>query len=485
VRERETVETRSPARSGGCIVTAAAGIALMAFGMAVALSPRLRARLFGGVAGHKVLLRVRSSPEGADVYIDDELAGTTPMETQVTPVPHRVRVVRRGFQPWHEQVDPVAQPEVEVSLPPLRLATLVVESEPEGAEVYLDEERRGLTPIEITDIEAGPHTVRVVRKPVYAPVLKRIELKEGERRRLAVRLESGLEELYLQRIKKNPAKLSNYTELLHLHVLNGDADKAAAVVGQAVSALKSGEPGSTELGQFFEEVRKLVRGQAGVVDAASRQKLLPALTTMLETLVTASPTGYKTYGRLVVLLIQADRFEDVYRVCEKTVSLPKGRGRVHYYVATVCLGIGDVSHAIRLLERAVELKPTFFSARLALGSAYQRAERLDDAMRQYTEAEKLTGNTSPYYQGRLQAEIARLLVARKDMHGAIERYRKAIALKAPTAYNCQWRLQFASLLVELGRKNEAIEQYKAIAKLAPTSEAGYAARRALRRLDER
>ena len=450
----------------------------------VALSPRVRARLFGGQAV-RVPLAILSTPEGAEVFIDDHFVGATPVHTRVAAQPHRVRVVRSGYQPWHEEVDPVSRPEIVTTLSRVKLARLIIDSEPDRADVFLNEERRGVTPLEIDGVEPGAHTVRIIKEPLYQPIAQRIELKDGETRRISVRLQSGLEEMYVERIKKQPAKLSNYTELLHLHVLNGAGDKAAGTVSQAMEAFKAAELPATEVGQFFDELRKLVKGQAGALSAPARDKLFAALSALLESLVLANPAEYTRYDPLVAILLQAERFEDINKVCEKTVESPAGKGMVHYYVATICLRVGETTQAVRLLERAVQLQPSLLTARLSLASAYHRAERLDEALREYTEAEKLAPQASPYYQGLLQAEMARLMVSRKDIAGAIARYKKAIEAKAPPAYSCQWRLQFAGLLIEQDRKTEATEQYREIVRFAPDSEAGYAASKALRRLGEK
>ncbi len=493
--DRDTVETRAPARAGArvlrrvIVLAVLGGIVVVAAG--AAFSPRLRERLLGGGAA-TVPLRLNSTPEGADAYVDDHLVGRTPVEVSVTPVPHRVRIVRRGFLPWHEQVDPLPTPAICPKLEQLRLATLIVESAPDRAEVHLDEERRGLTPVEIPGVEAGPHTLRVVKAPVYQPVTQRIDLKEGETRRIVVHLESGLEQLYEDRIKNAPGRLSNYTELLHVHILGGEVEKATGTLVRAVEAVKGVEVPPAELDQFIGELRRLFRGQGGALDAASRSKVLDAALDLLDKLVTAAPSEYTRYGDLVALLCQAGRFEDVYKVCEKTVAQATGRGLAHYYVATACSNVGETTSAIRLLERAVELQPTLFTARLSLGSAYHRAaqlddatrqKRLDDALRQFTEAEKLASQASAYYQGYLQAELARLMVSRKDIPAAFARYKRAIAAGAPPSYACQWRVAFAELLLEQGNQQEAIEQYKEVVRLAdPDSKVHGIARVQLRRL---
>ncbi len=492
LRSRDTVETPSPAHAAHREVLRAivclVALVLLVTAAAFALSPKLRARVLRPAAP-TLPLEVRSTPEGADVYVDDELAGQTPVRAQVAPGPHRVRVVRRGYKPHHEEVDPATRPEVAYALQRVQLATLMVECDPDGAVVFLDEERRGTAPLEIQGIEAGPHTLRVLKEPLFQPFTQHLDLKGGETRRIAVRLDSGLERLYEERIKENPAKLGNYTELLNVHIGNKEPSKAAATVARATEALQSAAATPTDLGQFYEEVRKVVGGRAGALDAASSGKLMAALAAALDKLVQAAPAEYPRYAPLVAFLAQADRFEEVYKVCEKTVQAASGRGLVHYYVATVCLGHGEAANAIRLLERAVALQPALYTAREALASAYHRADRYDDALRQYAEAEKALpagSSSSAYYQGAIEAGIARVLVSKKDMTGAIAHYKKAIAVKTSPAYLCQWRLQFAELLLEQGHKQEAAEQYKEIVRLAdPDSKAYSIARVQLRRMGEK
>jgi tetratricopeptide (TPR) repeat protein len=486
IHDRETVETPSPVRSRvgplvGILVSLA--LTLVVAGAAViAVSPGLTRRLFGS-RGRTVAVRVTSTPEGADVFLDDEPAGRTPTRADVSPGLHRVRLVRHGYTPWHGVVDAEQEPDVTRTLEPLRLATLIVDSDPDRADVVVDGYYRGTTPLELTDMEAGHHDVCITKEPMYQSVAKGVELAVGETRRLVVPLESGLEGLYLSCIGKEPAKLSNYTELLHHYVLQGNAEKAVSVVLKAVGALKSAEPNPTELAQFYNEIRKILKGQAGTIDAGGRQKIGDSLLGLFERLVLAAPTEYRRYEPVVQLLGQAGRLQDIVKVCEKTVENKDACGLVHYYVANVYLNWGEPTSAIPLLERSVQLRPSLLSARIALGSAYHRADRYDDAMKQYEAAEKLVTESSPYYQAELQTHIARLLVSRKDVNGAIARYKKAIEYKNPPTYTCLWRSQLAELLLENGRKAEAIEQYREIVKLAPESDASSGARKALRRLE--
>ena len=486
IRERDTVEVASPVQSRRRVlvrlITTLVSLAVLAAALALAISPELRSHLAMS-RSRLVTLEIASTPPGADVFIDEQSAGATPTQARVSAGPHTIRIVRHGYEAWHEVVDARTTRQIAHTLVPLELATLLVESEPDRATVLLDDEYQGSSPIELTNVEAGAHVVRVVKDPLFEPVVEHVELKGGETRRLVVRLQSGLENLYLSRIKKEPTKLSNYTELLHLHVINNEGEKAMADITRAVDAFKSLQASPTEVRQFYDEIRKMLKGQAGKVSPADREKLLGSVLILFERLVLAAPAEYETYEPLASLLAQAGRFDDIVKVCEKTVAVPEAKGLVHLYVAKMYLNWGEPTPAIQLLERTIALRPDLFTARLSLGSAYHRADRYDDAMRQYEAAEKLAGQSSPYYQGLLQTQIARLLVSRKDINGAVARYKKALGFEVSSTYTCQWRLQFAELLIEHERKQEAVEQYREIVKSAPETQYGYAARRALRRLE--
>jgi hypothetical protein len=77
-----------------------------------------------------------------------------------------------------------------------RVATtgsLVVDSRPDGASVTIDGRPSGRTPVTLTDVAPGRHTVRIER-PGYRAVTTTVDVKAGERARVAARLEGGSNE---------------------------------------------------------------------------------------------------------------------------------------------------------------------------------------------------------------------------------------------------------------------------------------------------
>lgn len=499
IKEHETVETKSPgqpeprpqprpSRAGLVLLLLLAALG----GAAVALYPyRHRLPFFAGP--RTVAVTITTTPEGADAFVDEKLIGRTPAQAELRPGPAAVRIVRSGYKTWRGEIDPAVSRSLALTLQPLEIGTIIVESQPDRAAVYLDDEHRGVTPIWINNVEAGPHTVRVTKEPVYQSVTQQVDLKAGETRRLSVQLASGIEELYRSRIKAQPAKLSNYTELIHLHIVAGETAKALSVVPLAVDALKAGQADQAEVRQFAEELSTLYRSGAGLTDA-TRKEIADGVATLFERLVlTASPEAQYYLPLVTFLAQQAKRYDEIARICDKSVEQGKSSGSIHLQIATLYLGWGEVKNAIPLLERAEKLSPTSYTTHYQLGSAFHRAERYGDALREYQAADKIatdalaakkTGadGASPYERGTLQIGMARTFDAKGEVDNAVAHYKDALKVEITPYYAAMWRYQFAEFLAEHNRKAEAIEQYKELLRLSPDTAYGTQARRALTRL---
>jgi hypothetical protein len=65
-----------------------------------------------------------------------------------------------------------------------------VESRPPGALVSIDGRPAGNTPVTLTTVAPGRHTVRI-EQPGYRTVTTTVDVKAAERARVAARLEGG------------------------------------------------------------------------------------------------------------------------------------------------------------------------------------------------------------------------------------------------------------------------------------------------------
>jgi formylglycine-generating enzyme required for sulfatase activity len=132
---------------------------------------------------------IKSEPAGAQVLVNGEARGVTPLTTQIMAGNHPVELRMEGFKPWTTDVqvkanEPMSLGPVKLGLPDGKLA---VRSEPSGASVSVAGVYRGQTPL---DLELRPdiqHTL-VLTRPGYEAATRQVALGAGENRTLSVPL---------------------------------------------------------------------------------------------------------------------------------------------------------------------------------------------------------------------------------------------------------------------------------------------------------
>lgn len=127
-------------------------------------------------------IKCSSTPTGAEVKVNGAARGQTPCTISGL-VPGRAVVVVSldGYQPHEETVDLRTGDEltVEAELKPLP-AGLELFSVPEGAILYVNNERRGKAPLNLENLSAGEYRIRA-ELPGFEPLARTVELKQGKR----------------------------------------------------------------------------------------------------------------------------------------------------------------------------------------------------------------------------------------------------------------------------------------------------------------
>ena len=128
-------------------------------------------------------LLISSKPEGASIAIDGAEVGSTPWAGEVKPGPHKVAIKLEGYTPDERSLVAHANREAEVSFALQHLpgpAQLSVESEPTGAELSIDGNVVGTTPLDAPiPLEAGEHQIEARRKG-YLGVAQRVVVEPGQ-----------------------------------------------------------------------------------------------------------------------------------------------------------------------------------------------------------------------------------------------------------------------------------------------------------------
>lgn len=140
----------------------------------------------------KTPVRIECDVDGADVYIDGDLVGTTPLprSVRVTPGERVVRVVKRGYADFYETIKiPRSRRTFTVTAGLIPVAgILLLESIPTGAGVTLDGVYLGDTPFD-GDINEGAQTLLLVL-PGYKNKELQIDVIGGETYELEIVLDA-------------------------------------------------------------------------------------------------------------------------------------------------------------------------------------------------------------------------------------------------------------------------------------------------------
>lgn len=136
-------------------------------------------------------LDINSTPEGADVYINDNLEGVTPFKGELQPGTYKIGIKKLpGYEEKTDVLDIKAGESYSknyilvaqtVSKEPstAQLANLEIKSIPDGADVYIDGKRQGITPFK-RRLSIGTHKIRIIKSPEYKEITDVVDVKDDK-----------------------------------------------------------------------------------------------------------------------------------------------------------------------------------------------------------------------------------------------------------------------------------------------------------------
>lgn len=151
-----------------------------------------------------------TAPAGAQLLVDGEAAGTTPLNTEILEGERRLLLKLPGYKAWQQTLTLEAGDKIE--LPPIQLekadGLVMLSSAPAGASVTLNGKYQGSTPLELALAPGQAYQVTLF-KDGFKPANKRFTVKSGEELKLTVPLSVQLGDID---IKSNHADALLYVD---------------------------------------------------------------------------------------------------------------------------------------------------------------------------------------------------------------------------------------------------------------------------------
>ena len=132
-------------------------------------------------------LQVDSSPSEAEVYIDGVKKGTTPLEINDLIIgKHFVEVRKENYAKWSKEINEEDEMDsggnktivFEANLSP-SVASITINSIPDGAKVIINGEEKGVTPFVMDNVEPGSYQILVI-KDGYVPYKEGFSIVKGD-----------------------------------------------------------------------------------------------------------------------------------------------------------------------------------------------------------------------------------------------------------------------------------------------------------------
>ncbi|MFH0939944.1 MAG: PEGA domain-containing protein [Planctomycetota bacterium] len=195
----------------------------------------------GTDAPRRVNLKVESQPTGASLLVNGRLAGATPLTlVGLEKGRYGLRFERNGCKSEIRYIDlSDSDAIIKEKLEALPMTTMNIKIEPKGAEVLLDGEFVGHTPLKDLHVPAGAYEL-LIRKTNYESYSKRIMIEPGAPAMFAgFELKDKILNMLTGNCKNEPQRLAHCLDLGHYLFLNDKMDEAVNVFAQGLEVMQT------------------------------------------------------------------------------------------------------------------------------------------------------------------------------------------------------------------------------------------------------
>ncbi|MCK5504940.1 MAG: PEGA domain-containing protein, partial [Thermodesulfovibrionia bacterium] len=171
-------------------------------------------------------LYIKSEPSGASLFLNDENAGHTPRSLEMLEAgKYKVRIVREGYFPWEDEAIVAGGSLIRLNAKMKTIyGSITFDSTPQDAEVYINGNYQGQTPLEVGKLEGGAYGVEIKRLG-YEPMSDAVQVKAGEITTISEKIieKADYKEFRLTREKRKKKQLWAWGSLITGGLLAGKA----------------------------------------------------------------------------------------------------------------------------------------------------------------------------------------------------------------------------------------------------------------------
>lgn len=151
-------------------------------------------------------LNVNSNPSGADVYIDNQYKGQSPVSISLNPGTYTLKLQKAGYETYNEQFNLSTTLTKNINLTPMvKNYDISFSSNPSGAKIYINNQYKGTTPKSLT-LEEGNYTARLSMNG-YEDYTENINLDRNISRNITL---TPIQQNYNLSVSSNPSGASIY-----------------------------------------------------------------------------------------------------------------------------------------------------------------------------------------------------------------------------------------------------------------------------------
>ena len=331
----------------------------------------------------RAVVSFASSPAGASVWLDGKFHGTTPVnDAKIEPGEHTLKIEKKDYTVHKATIELGAgrNPPVHVELKLVERGSLVVNSKPSGARVYLDSEDEGRTPRRFRNLDPGVYRLRL-SMPNYktwpGTGAREVVVEPGRTTTVDAELEAEKIGFHIAKLRKDPNNVSYHCELAHLYLLAHKVDRFLKSLGRAIEIstvlgtdTSRPEPYAARLASLVDKIYRNDHFDYARGDPAFVEKVRAGIDGLFVELAGKHPDSAALLQFIRTRYARARRQDRMLAVYLKLAEVRPTNATYLSYALAAIRRSGDYAKAQEILTRAAENAPNDYRRQLLLGHVY-------------------------------------------------------------------------------------------------------------------